>query len=43
MSDEKKKEKRIAREEREERRKYPFEAITTPKELDRGATGSASS
>jgi hypothetical protein len=36
MSDEKKKEKRIAREEREERRKYPFEAITTPKELDRG-------
>ncbi|HEX7515099.1 MAG TPA: hypothetical protein VF393_05870 [archaeon] len=36
MTDEKKKEKRIAMEEREERRKYPFEAIVTPKMLDRG-------
>ena len=36
MADEKKKEKRIATEEREERRKHPFEAIITPKVLDRG-------
>ena len=36
MSDEKKKDKRIAAEEREERRKYSLEAIITPKELDRG-------
>jgi hypothetical protein len=36
MTDEKKKEKRIAMEEREERRKYPFEAIVTPKMIDRG-------
>jgi hypothetical protein len=36
MTDEKKKQKRIAMEEREERRKYPFEAIVTPKVLDRG-------
>jgi hypothetical protein len=36
MADEKKKEKRIAMEEREERRKYAFEAIITPKVLDRG-------
>jgi hypothetical protein len=36
MTDEKKKEKRIAMEEREERRKYPFEAIFTPKVLERG-------
>src|SRR5674476_522910 len=36
MADEKKKEKRIAMEEREERRKYPFEAIVTPKVIDRG-------
>jgi hypothetical protein len=36
MADEKKKEKRIAMEEREERRRYPFEAIVTPKVLDRG-------
>ena len=36
MADEKKKEKRIAMEEREERRKYPFETIVTPKVIDRG-------
>ncbi|MGZ4885889.1 MAG: hypothetical protein ACXV5H_11480 [Halobacteriota archaeon] len=36
MAKEKKKEKRVAMEEREERRKYPFEAIVTPKALDRG-------
>jgi hypothetical protein len=36
MADEKKEEKRIAAEEREERRKYAFEAIVTPKVLDRG-------
>ena len=36
MAHEKEKEKRIAMEEREERRKYPFEAIVTPKVLDRG-------
>ena len=36
MSEEKKKEKRIAMGEREERRKYPFEAIITPKQLERG-------
>ena len=36
MADEKKKEKRIAMEEREERRKYPFEAIVTPEVLERG-------
>jgi hypothetical protein len=36
MADEKKKEKRIAAEEREERRKYAFEAIVTPKVIDRG-------
>ncbi|MGA7076828.1 MAG: hypothetical protein WBZ42_09875 [Halobacteriota archaeon] len=36
MADEKKKEKRIAMEEREERRRYPFEAIVTPKVLERG-------
>ncbi len=36
MAEEKKKEKRIAAEEREERRKYAFEAIVTPKVLDRG-------
>ena len=36
MADEKKKEKRIAAEEREEQRKYAFEAIVTPKVLDRG-------
>ena len=36
MAEEKKKEKRIAAEEREDRRKYAFEAIITPKELDRG-------
>src|SRR5674476_294520 len=36
MTDEKKKEKRIAMEEREERRKYPFEAIFTHKVLERG-------
>lgn len=36
MTDEKKKEIRIAAEEREERRKHPFEAIVTPTVLDRG-------
>jgi hypothetical protein len=36
MADEKKKEKRIAAEEREEQRKYAFEAIVTPKVLERG-------
>ena len=36
MADEKKKEKRIAMQEREDRRRYPFEAIVTPKVLDRG-------
>jgi len=36
MTDEKKKEIRIAAEEREERRKHPFEAIVTPEVLDRG-------
>ncbi|MGA7075239.1 MAG: hypothetical protein WBZ42_01640, partial [Halobacteriota archaeon] len=36
MTDEKKKETRIAMEEREERRKYAFEAIVTPKVIDRG-------
>jgi len=36
MSNEKKEEKRIAMEEREERRKHPFEATVTPEVLDRG-------
>jgi hypothetical protein len=36
MTDEKREEKRITMEEREERRKYAFEAIVTPKVLDRG-------
>jgi len=36
MADEKKKEKRIAMEEREERRKHPFEATVTPEVLERG-------
>ena len=36
MAEEKKKEKRIAKEEREQRRKYPFEAIVARNVLDRG-------
>jgi hypothetical protein len=36
MADEKKKERRIAMEEREERRKHPFEATVTPEVLERG-------
>ena len=36
MSNEKKEEKRIAMEEREERRKHPFEATVTPEVLERG-------
>ncbi|MGZ4920068.1 MAG: hypothetical protein ACXV6L_07675 [Halobacteriota archaeon] len=36
MTDEKKKEKKIAMEEREQRRKYPFEAIVMPEVLERG-------